>query len=93
MRDERWRDGVLRLRCAQCEGWKSPEDFPRNHRMRYGRSSYCRLCSVARNAQWRDEHRDVINAERRAVYAAGKAGPVRTYSRRAALTRDTHTPP
>ena len=74
-------------RCVRCGESKPVAEFRRNPRMRDGFGSWCRECSVARTREWRAEHREELNARRRAEYAAAKRGAVRPYRRRVVRSR------
>ena len=52
-------------RCTGCGSWLPLEDFPANRRMHLGVSSRCRACHREATKDWRDRHRDEINAARR----------------------------
>jgi hypothetical protein len=54
--------------CTRCGQLKSPADFRPHPRMRDGLTSWCKSCAVARTRQWRADHRDELNARRRAAY-------------------------
>lgn len=63
---------VTEKRCVRCEESKPVAEFRRNARMRDGLHSWCKACSVERTREWRAEHRDELNARRRARYAEEK---------------------
>ncbi|RLA43842.1 MAG: hypothetical protein DRQ97_12220 [Gammaproteobacteria bacterium] len=61
--------------CRRCEAVKPIAAFLLNHRMRDGIHSWCKECSADRTRQWRAEHRDEINAQRRAAYVPSPRRP------------------
>lgn len=60
--------------CTKCKTEKSADDFPRDRRKRNGRSSWCRLCHKARNAQWRDDNRQSLTASQRSSHLRHRYG-------------------
>jgi hypothetical protein len=41
-------------RCADCEQWKPPDQFPRNRNSKDGRHCYCKECNNARSRESRE---------------------------------------
>lgn len=76
--------------CRHCGETKPAPAFPLNPRMRDGLGSWCKPCHLVRTQQWRREHRERINASRRAQYAA-EHGEVRPYARRKWSLEPVHT--
>jgi len=50
--------------CARCGEWLPAEAF--RPRLAGGLRSWCNPCAVERTRQWQAEHRDELNAKRRA---------------------------
>jgi Pyruvate/2-oxoacid:ferredoxin oxidoreductase delta subunit len=61
-------DGTLR--CRACGQYLPADAFRLT--ASGARGSWCKPCQVEANRQWRQEHRDAINARRRAAYGAAR---------------------
>jgi predicted nucleic acid-binding Zn ribbon protein len=72
MIEARWRDDPHK-HCSHCGKWLPFAAFPRNPRLKSGKSSWCQECHLAGTREWREANPDYFvayNADRRAKYAA-----------------------
>ena len=56
---------MTQKRCGKCEEVKPVDDFPIQRASRDGRSHWCRACHTVAKREYRQRHRERLNAARR----------------------------